>query len=143
VTSIDFYFNASDRIQVACRLAAKALARRQPLLIYAPDADIAARIDKTLWTWPATGFVPHCAVSDALAAQTPVLIARDEQAPEHVTVLLNLSEQEPPHFARFERLLEIVGTDPAEREVARKRFREYQSHGYAIANHDLAKAADE
>ena len=142
MTSIDFYFNAPDRMQVACRLAAKALARRQPLLIYAPDADLAARVDKALWTWQATGFVPHCAVNDALAAETPVLIARDEEAPSHVTVLLNLSHEAPPHFARFERLLEVVGTDAAEREVARKRYRAYQGQGYAISSHDLAAADD-
>jgi len=137
VTGIDFYFNASDRIQVACRLAAKALARRQPLLIYVPAAETAARIDKTLWTWPATGFVPHCAVGDALAAETPVLIARDEEAPAHVSVLLNLSDDAPPHFARFERLLEVIGTDAAEREAGRTRFKAYRSQGYAIATHDL------
>ena len=137
MTSIDFYFNAPDRIQVACRLASKAYARRQPLLIYVPDADMAARVDKTLWTLQATGFVPHCAVNDPLAAETPVLIARDEEAPAHVSVLLNLSDDAPPHFARFERLLEVIGTDAAEREAGRTRFKAYRSQGYAIAHHDL------
>ncbi|HXJ10557.1 MAG TPA: DNA polymerase III subunit chi, partial [Burkholderiales bacterium] len=66
MTSIDFYFNAADRLQVACRLAAKALAQKKRLLIYAPDADTASRIDRMLWTWPAIGFVPHCAPHDAL-----------------------------------------------------------------------------
>src|SRR6266480_654482 len=44
VTSIDFYFNAEDRLQVACRLAGKALARGQRMLIYAPEHEIAQRI---------------------------------------------------------------------------------------------------
>jgi DNA polymerase-3 subunit chi len=140
VTSIDFYFNAPDRIRVACRLAAKAFARRQPLLIYAPDAELAARVDKTLWTWQATGFLPHCAVNDPLAAETPVLIARGEEAPAHVCVLLNLSDAAPPHFARFERLLEVVGSADAEREAGRLRYKAYRGQGYAIANHDLAGA---
>jgi hypothetical protein len=55
VTSIDFYFNAEDRLQVACRLAGKALKQNQRLLIYAPDAETASRIDRMLWTWPAIG----------------------------------------------------------------------------------------
>ena len=46
VTSIDFYFNAEDRLQVACRLAAKALKQGSRMLIYAPDADTASRLDK-------------------------------------------------------------------------------------------------
>src|SRR2546429_9129384 len=49
VTGIDFYFNAEDRLQVACRLAGKALARGRRMLIYAPQHEIAQRIDKMLW----------------------------------------------------------------------------------------------
>lgn len=140
MTSVDFYFNAQDRFQVACRLAGKALAQKKRLLVYAGDAETAARIDKLLWTWPATGFVPHCAADDPLAPETPVLIARDERAPADCHVLLNLAAQCPHHFARFERLLEVVGTDEAEREAARSRYRVYKSRGYGIANHDLARA---
>ena len=137
MTSIDFYFNAEDRLQVACRLAAKAVSQNKRIVIYAPEGDTAGRIDKLLWTWQATGFLPHCAPHDALAAETPVLIARDEEAPAHVSVLLNLSDDAPPHFARFERLLEVIGTDAAEREAGRTRFKAYRSQGYAIATHDL------
>ena len=139
MTSIDFYFNAAERLQVACRLAAKALAERKRILIYAPDADIAARLDRLMWTWSATGFVPHCPAGDALAAETPVLIAQDDRTPADIPVLLNLSGECPPHFASFERLLEVVGSDEADREAARVRFRSYKSKGYAIASHDLAQ----
>jgi len=91
-----------------------------------------------LWTWPATGFVPHCAAADPLAAETPVLIAADADSPADCEVLLNLSAGCPPHFERFERLLEVVGADAAERESGRGRYRHYRDRGYAIANHDLA-----
>ena len=33
MTSIDFYFNAEDRFQVACRLAGKAFAQKKKMLI--------------------------------------------------------------------------------------------------------------
>lgn len=137
MTSIDFYFNAADRLQVACRLAAKALADRKRMLIYAPDADLATRLDRMMWTWPATGFVPHCAVHDPLAAETPVLIGGDDAAAD-IPILLNLSAECPPHFASFERLLEVVGAEEGDREPARERFRIYKSRGYKIASHDLA-----
>jgi len=139
VTSIDFYFNAADRLQVACRLAGKALAERQRMLIYAPEAELATRLDRLMWTWPAVGFVPHCAADDALAADTPILIARSDETPVEIALLLNLSSECPPHFASFERLFEVVGTDEADREAARARFRAYKSKGYAIASHDLAR----
>ena len=137
MTSVDFYFNAADRFQVACRLAGKALAQKKKLLVYAGDVETAARIDKLLWTWPATGFVPHCAAHDPLAAETPVLIASGPETPEDCQLLLNLSAQTPPHFERFERLLEVVGTDDGERSAGRERYKFYRDRGYPIANHDL------
>jgi DNA polymerase-3 subunit chi len=138
VTQIDFYFNAADRLQVACRLAAKALADRKRMLIYTPDTELATRLDRLMWTWPATGFLPHCSASDSLAAETPVLIAGDDAAAD-IPILLNLSAECPPHFASFERLLEVVGAEEGDREPARARFRLYKSRGYAVASHDLAR----
>jgi DNA polymerase III subunit chi len=142
VTTIDFYFNAQDRFQVACRLAGKVVAQKKRMLIYAPQPEAASRIDKMLWTWPAIGFVPHCALHDPLAGETPVLIAPElEEAPQ-CELLLNLGAETPPHFERFERLLEIVAAEEAERQAGRDRYRFYQARGYQISNHDLAKDAE-
>ena len=146
MTSIDFYFNAEDRLQVACRLAAKALAPKKRLLVHAPEPELAGRIDKMLWTWPATGFLPHCTARDPLAAETPLLIGSGDEdwetRPPGCELLLNLGRERPPHFERFERLLEVVGTDEAERAAGRERYRFYLERGYKIANHDLAKALE-
>jgi DNA polymerase-3 subunit chi len=138
VTTIDFYFNAEDRLQVACRLAAKAASQRKRMVIYAPEADTASRIDKLLWTWQAIGFLPHCAVHDELAAETPVLIAAGEETPAGCDLILNLSAEAPPHFARFARLFEVVPAEAAGRAAGRDRYRFYLERGYKIANHDLA-----
>jgi len=142
VTSIDFYFNAGDRLDVACRLAGKALQQNKRVLIYAPQPEVAQRIDRMLWTAQAVSFIPHCAAHDALAAETPVLIASDESAPVHACeVLVNLSAECPPFFERHERLLEIVSQADEERQAGRTRFKFYRDRGYEIRNHDLAKAA--
>jgi len=138
MTRVDFYFNAADKLQVACRLAGKALAQGRRLLVYAPQAETAQSIDRLLWTWPATGFVPHCRAGDALAGETPVLIAAEAEAAAHCDILLNLGQEIPPAFERFERLLEVVARDAADRQTARERFRFYRERGYPVANHDLA-----
>ena len=141
MTTIDFYFNADDRLQVACRLAGKAAARGVRMLVYAPGAELAARIDRLLWTWPPTGFVPHCMAQDRLAPETPVLIAAaEDETPAGIDVLLNAGDECPPHFERFGRLLELVGAAAAEREAGRARYRFYRDRGYAIASHDLGAA---
>ena len=141
MTRIEFYFNAEDKLQGACRRAGKALGQKKRLLIYAPEPEMAQRLDRMLWTWPPTGFVPHCQVHDPEAAQTPVLIATDSEAPQACEVLLNLSPETPPHFERFERLLEIVARDDDERKAARARYRWYRDRGYPIGDHDLAREA--
>jgi DNA polymerase-3 subunit chi len=138
MTAIDFYFNAADRLQVACRLAGKALSQKKRMLIYAPEPDTASRIDKLLWTWPAIGFVPHCALHDPLAGETPILITSEAESARDCELLLNLGADCPPHFERFERLLEVVPADEAERQAGRSRYRFYQSRGYRISHHDLA-----
>ena len=56
----------------------------------------------------------------------------------HEQVLVNLCPESPPVFSRFERLIEIVGLDEAERDLARTRFRFYRDRGYDIRTHDLA-----
>ena len=143
MTSIDFYFNAEDRLQVACRLAAKALKQGSRMLIYAPDADTAGRLDTLMWTWPATGFVPHCRAQAPLAAETPVLIASGEETPEGCELLLNLGAECPPHFERFARLLEVVSVSDEEKASGRSRYRFYKERGYPIASHDLAQAGEQ
>ena len=141
MTSIDFYFNADDRLGVACRLAGKALQRKQRVLIYAPQSELAQRIDRMLWTSQAVSFIPHCYTHDPLAADTPVLIATgDAPAPAACEVLVNLSADCPPFFERHERLLEVVAQDDDDRRAGRARYAFYRDRGYAIRNHDLAGA---
>jgi DNA polymerase-3 subunit chi len=139
LTRIDFYHDAPDRLQVACRLATKAAGQKLRVLIYAPDAEIARAIDRLLWTSPPTGFLPHCMAHDPLAAETPVLIAADADAIPHDEVLVNLSTERPTHFARFQRLVEIVGSDAADRAAARDRYRFYRERGYEIYTHQIGK----
>jgi DNA polymerase-3 subunit chi len=144
MTRVDFYFNAADRLQGACRLAGKAAAQGTRLLIYTPEPETRQRIDRLLWTWPATGFVPHCAAGDPLAPETPVLLDGGTDAAPDCDIVLNLGADAPPGFERFERLLEIVGRDDAERQQARGRYRFYRERGYRIADHDLGgEARDE
>jgi DNA polymerase-3 subunit chi len=143
VTSIDFYFNATDRLAVACRLAGKAVAQKKRMVIYAPGADLAHRVDQMLWTWNATSFIPHCLAGDTLAPETPVLIAADAETAPDCEVLVNLSAQCPEFFARYPRLLEIVSLDDEDRKAGRARYAWYRERGYAIRNHDLAAGASE
>ena len=137
MTRIDFYTDADDRLRVACRLAAKAVAQNLRVLVYVRDGNVAAAIDRLLWTTPAIGFVPHVMAEHRLAGETPVVITRgDAQAP-HDDVLVNLDREWPPSFARFQRLVEIVTHDEEDKHAARERYRFYRDRGYEIHTHSL------
>jgi DNA polymerase-3 subunit chi len=137
VTRIDFYLDADDRLQVACRVAAKAAAQAHKVVIYAPDGETARAIDRMLWITPPTAFLPHVTSDHRLAAETPVVIARDAEALPHDDVLINLGSDEPASFARFSRLIEIVGHDEGDTQAARGRYRFYRDRGYEIRTHKL------
>lgn len=144
MTRIDFYFNAADKLGMAVKLAHKAWANQNHLLIYTRDAAQLDALDRLLWTAQPTSFLPHCRAGHQLAAQTAILLtadaaALDSAAMPHHEVMLNLDPEHPPQFSRFERLLEIVSRDDQEDRVrARARHKFYRDRGYDITTVDLA-----
>jgi DNA polymerase III subunit chi len=137
MTSIDFYTHVADRLAVAGRIVAKALAQHGHVRVLTPDSATTDALDRMLWLQPATGFLPHCRVSSPLASQTPVWI---DHAMEHsgpAAVLINLQDSPPPFFSRFERMVEIVTLDGA--AAARDRFRFYRERGYELRTHNLSE----
>lgn len=132
MTRIDFYHYADDKLRYACRLAAKAAGRESRLVVYSPQPQVLSAFDRLLWTYSSTGFVPHCRAGDAIAADTPVVLAADDTSLPHHDVLLNLDDEWPPFFASFERLLEVVGTEEEDRQRARGRYAFYRKRGYEI-----------
>ena len=143
MTQIDFYTHVEDKLKTACTLAGKAFAHGLRLTVYCPDRETVQRLDRLLWTTPATGFVPHCGPDDPLAGETPVIIDCGGDNLLHDEVLLNLRPEWPPFFSRFQRLIEIVSLEDADRAGARERFRFYRDRGYEIRTHDLSKSRDQ
>jgi DNA polymerase-3 subunit chi len=141
MTNIEFHHNAPDKLAAAARLVGAAVAGGARVLVYAPDRELAQRFDQVLWAHGALSFVPHVAADSPLASETPVVIAGTLEHPaaaDHNQVLVNLDGELPPSFARFERLIEIVGSDDADRMPARERFRFYRDRGYPLTVSDLA-----
>jgi DNA polymerase-3 subunit chi len=137
MTRIDFYTHAENRLQTACRLSAKAVKQGLRVMILTPDIETSRQLDEMLWRYPPTGFIPHCHASDPVAEVPPVIIAEAGEALPHDEVLLNLKNDSPPFFSRFQRLVEIVDKD-GEKD-ARERYRFYRDRGYEIHHHKLGE----
>lgn len=139
MTQIDFYFHVEDKLRTACALSAKAYARGLRVLAFCPDPEVTRKFSRMLWSAPATGFIPHCTPDDPLAGMTPVIVDHDGSNLLHDQVLVNLRQEWPPFFSRFQRLVEIVSLDEEDRRLARERFRFYRDRGYEIRSHDMSQ----
>jgi DNA polymerase-3 subunit chi len=137
LTQIYFYHNAADRIAATVMLISKAFAQKKALLVYAPDTEVAANLDRQLWMQPPTGFIPHTRSDSPLANETPVLIASQLDTLPQDERLINLSEQIPPGFSRFTSVIEVVGQHEGERLSGRERVKFYKDRGYEIKYIDL------
>ena len=140
MTQIFFYHNTPDRISAAAALIGKAYAQRKPILVYAPEREVADALDRQLWVQPPTGFIPHVGSASPLAGETPVLLTADLETPSQTDRLFNLSPDVPPGFARFTSIIEVVGQDEDERQAGRNRVRFYKERGYAVQFIDLAES---
>ncbi|WP_122151961.1 DNA polymerase III subunit chi [Paraburkholderia sp.] len=134
MTRIDFHSNVGDSLLYACRLARKAYLAGQPTIVLAEPPRLRA-FDEQLWTFSPLDFVPHCYADSPLAAQTPIVLTASADQVPHYQVLLNLGAEVPAQFARFERLLEVVGNAQDELSTGRERYRFYRDRGYALNNY--------
>src|SRR5882762_5135572 len=104
MTRVEFFSNAESRLPAACDIVARIFQQRSRIIIYAPDENTARGMDKLLWTFQATGFIPHCMDFHAVSPDTPVVICGGNAEMPHCEVMLNLHDDCPPLFSRFARL---------------------------------------
>lgn len=135
MTEIDFYSGTGDKLNIACRLVAKAYRKGRKVMIYTSDERLAQRFDELLWTFAPTDFVPHCRSGNKLSEVTAVIVGNEPPDGLHNDVLINLDMENPPFFSRFQRLIEVTGSTPEDTQAARKRYRFYQDRGYQIRHH--------
>ena len=138
MTSIIFLHGAHDRLQSVAAWLAQVSDEAGPVLVYVPDGERCERLDRLLWTHPATGFVPHCRADDKLATETPIILASGLDNPPHDRCLLNLSDEIPPGFSRFQQLVEIVSAEDRDKLPGRERFRFYRERGYPLDARDIS-----
>ena len=143
MTEVAFHFNAPDKLGYACRLLRKAFGAGSRVVVTG-RAELLRELDTELWTFGALEFIPHCSAStqDArVQSRSPIVLADAPRTAPHQQVLVNLGEDVPDGFERFERLIEVVTQDDGDRAQARRRWKHYADRGYAIVRHDLGQQA--
>ncbi|MFO8151643.1 DNA polymerase III subunit chi [Thioalkalivibrio sp.] len=139
MTRVTFYLLASAedsaRLRFACRLARKAHGLGQRVHIHTPDAQTTQELDRLLWTFEDTAFLPHS--TDVDHPDSPVTLHEAASPRERCDVLINLAGAIPGYFGRFQRIADLVGGDEAARSRGRERYRFFRERGYPLEHHEI------
>lgn len=135
MTRIDFHTNVPDKAAYACRVLRKARTENTQAVVYCSNTTELERFDKLLWSFSALDFLPHVFVSDALAAQTPIILTSTVTDTPHTQLLINLDTETPTFFSRFDRVIEVVSSEDSDAAAGRARYKFYKDRGYALKHH--------
>jgi DNA polymerase-3 subunit chi len=139
VTKVDFYTGSKDKLRTACQLSHKAMQKGVRTVISLPDAATVDALDKLLWHYPATAFIPHCRSDAENAENVPVVLNSGSDKLPHHDLLISLHNECVPYFSRFERVIEIVNSDAEDSRLGRERFKFYRDRGYELSHIDLSQ----
>ncbi len=148
MTRIDFYVlpdaDPAQRPLLACKLAEKAYSQGMKVYIHTASEHDTQHLDELLWTFRDGSFLPHAMVkpeSDPAGSDPgftpPILLGHDHEPTAHTDVLINLGDEIPLFFGRFERVTELVDQRPELLTQSRERFRFYRDRGYEPNSHKL------
>ncbi len=139
VTQVDFYMvHGGARDLFVCRLVEKAFALRNDVFIHTASEQAARAIDDLLWTFRPGSFVPHEIITEAQAHEAcPVCLGFGLEPQGRCGVLVNLDDDVPVFFSRFERVLEVMSDEEHDRVRGRDHYAFYRDRGYALAYHEI------
>lgn len=137
---VAFHHGMADKLGYACRLLRKVWRSGAHAVVTGapPDLD---QLDRRLWELE-DDFIPHVRagrqpVPAHLADTSLWLVDEPQQAPASCQVLINLGQPgaEPPALpGQVSRVIELVSTDPADRQSGRQRWKHYLALGCTPQN---------
>ncbi len=95
-------------------------------------------VNDLLWTFRQGSFIPHeIKTENDIDTPAAVLIGSNSPNQNQSDVLINLNNEVPLFFSRFDRVAEIVNQEDSIKKSARDRYLFYKERGYEIQSHNL------
>lgn len=136
MTRIDFYIlpdvDSESKFRFACRLAHRAIADGGQAHVRTASTEETAVLDALMWIYPEGRFLPH---TTAPEDQALVRIGHEEPPPGPDELLINLGQDIPAYFDRFQRVCEVV--PGPELAAGRARYGQYRQRGFPLHHHQL------
>ncbi|CAM2947092.1 DNA polymerase III subunit chi [Acinetobacter celticus] len=127
MAKISFYlFEKSPERQVesTCRLCRKILRQPARIWLWCQDADLRQQLDEQLWSFDATGFIPHG------IDQPEASVCISAHLPEQVDwIVFNFNNQALEQYAKFSHIIEIIENNEPAKIVGRDKFKQYRRWG--------------
>ena len=141
MTQIDFYIlddpHGNAQSLFACKLTEKAFRQGHSVFINTASGTQLQQLDNMLWSFRAGSFVPHDIYRDDVSTAPPVMLGHATDPADCHDVLVNLADDVPPWFTRFDRVAELVSGNDSQRTAARQRYRFYHDRGYTLKSHNI------
>ena len=147
MTEIEFHVNMPDKLHYCCRLLRK-VQRSGIHAVVTSEPELLAKLDELLWTFSSHDFLPHyyckglVPVPAPTLANTPIHLVDHLQGCPPGEVLINLGQQPPTHFERFQRFIELASDADTDILAARARWKYYKDRGYELKKHELASGPE-
>ena len=140
MTRIDFYvltdMTRDAAMRFACRLSLKGFQSGMCVHVHTNDSSEADNLDQLMWDYPKHRFLPHAVLAESSTDHTAVPVHIGCAEPNYTSgLLINLADQVPTFFGRFDRVAEIVVDET--RNLGRDRYTHYRKRGYPLHHHEL------
>jgi DNA polymerase-3 subunit chi len=140
MTQVEFFFNVSDKLEKLAELCDIAVSKGCKLTILTKNDAMSQEMQKVLWQYSLTSFLPSNLSSESKAQFSPIVIHKNGDNLLQDDVLINLQSEQPSFFGRFRYLAELVSSEEEDKVAARARFRFYKDRGYEIKSTDASVA---
>lgn len=127
---VEFHSGVADKLGSACGFLRSAHAAGATVQVCGDRATL-DRLDQALWTSEPLSFVPHVRVRPGQAGavrvlrRTPIRLTETVAGPASGGLLVNLGPDLAEHWESFDRVVEIVSSEPADAAAGRVRWRLY------------------
>lgn len=142
---VEFHHGIGNKLAYACRLLRKAHRAGAQVAVTGDLATLQA-LDRELWTFDDQEFLPHVLAAGKPLPErlhaTPIWLSPDAaSAPGERSILINVGREMPAGMERFERLFDLVSSEPGDRQEGRQRWKAYAAQGWDVQPHEVKDEA--
>ena len=87
--------------------------------------------------WQTRRILPHALADETDAAENPIVICWPGAGSDITDVYMNLTNTQPDGCDRYDRILELVGAETTNKQMARQRYKQYRDLGFELHSHNL------